>query len=270
MAKITRFFQKIFAGGITPTGNVARFGSLAAGAPSYSNDPTVIQSLPAWDNGWASATIGNQSPAFQDFNAYQYVATLQLAYLLQAGIPEWNTDTVYYQNSFCQVSGVVYKSKTNDNQGNAVGENANWGVWISAVGLSGSYNDLSNRPSISAVGLSGSYNDLANKPSGQLARAWVTFQANGSVGNQTIKSQFNVSSVNKTAVGNYTVNFTTAIGNTNYTVSPSSIDIGIANNSFKTSYSNKLSGSCVIINKSGVTGESFADSPEINAVFFSL
>ncbi len=198
MAKITRAFQKIFADGITPTGNIAVFGSLAAGSPAYSKDPVAIQSLSQWSQGWGPSIIGNQSPALEDFNAYQYLISRQIAYLLQAGIAEWEATTVYYTGSFCAVAGVIYRSKTDANQGNAVSDIVNWEVLLSTVATSGSYADLTN------------------KPTGQLAAAWVNFQGNGAVGNQTIRSSSNVTSVNKTATGRYTLTFTTALANANY------------------------------------------------------
>lgn len=146
MAKITRAFQKIFADGITPTGNIAVFGSLAVGSPAYSKDPATIQSLAPWSQGWSAATLGNKSPAFQDFNGYQYLVTRQLASIFQDGIPEWETNTIYFTGNFCSVAGVIYRSKIDNNQGNAVGENASWGILLSPVATSGSYNDLTNKP----------------------------------------------------------------------------------------------------------------------------
>lgn len=50
-------------------------------------------------------------------------------------------------------------------------------------------------------------------------RAAVNFNGTGAVGAQTLRSQFNVSSVMKTATGKYTINFTTAMPDANYIVS---------------------------------------------------
>ena len=48
-----------------------------------------------------------------------------------------------------------------------------------------------------------------------VAKAWVSFIGTGSVGaNQTIHSQYNVSSVLKTADGIYTINYTTPLNST--------------------------------------------------------
>lgn len=49
-------------------------------------------------------------------------------------------------------------------------------------------------------------------------RASVNFNGTGGVGAQTIRSQFNVASVNKVSTGVYVVNFTTAMPDANYTV----------------------------------------------------
>lgn len=153
MPKISRFFQKVFASNYaaTPTGQIAKFGSLAAGGALYSGDPATIQSLPAWSNGWNSATVGSKSPTFQDFNAFQFVVTQQLAYMLQAGIPEYDASTTYYIGSFCQVAGTVYISIADNNVGNAATNVSFFSTFRSYLGYAtvattGSYSDLINRP----------------------------------------------------------------------------------------------------------------------------
>jgi hypothetical protein len=55
------------------------------------------------------------------------------------------------------------------------------------------------------------------------AKAWVNF--NGTTSPPTIRGQMNISSVVKNGTGDYTLNFTTAMPNTNYSVS----QIGLAN-----------------------------------------
>ena len=53
----------------------------------------------------------------------------------------------------------------------------------------------------------------------QLAKAWVNFNGTGSIGtNQTIRSQYNISTVNKLATGQYRVTFTSAMTNSNYVI----------------------------------------------------
>jgi hypothetical protein len=53
----------------------------------------------------------------------------------------------------------------------------------------------------------------------QIAKAWVNF--NGTTSPGTIRSSFNVSSVSKIGAGRYTINFSTAMTDTNYSVSTS-------------------------------------------------
>ena len=127
MAKITRKTQKVFAGSVSASGNIAVFGSLATGSPAYSTDPDSIQTT-AYLQGWQSATVGNNSPALQDDNALNFLFSRQLAYLLQQGIAEWDAATEYHQHSFASSGGVAYRSLTNNNTGNAVTDTNNWTV----------------------------------------------------------------------------------------------------------------------------------------------
>ena len=120
MAKLTRATQKIFAGSATNNGV---FGSLQAGSGQYSNDVETIQSLPAYTQGWKSATISSELlPPLEELQGVQYVNSYQLAYMFQEGVPEWDSETTYYQGSVVKVyssSGTfLYSSITNDNIGN--------------------------------------------------------------------------------------------------------------------------------------------------------
>lgn len=129
MSKISRKLQKIF--GINASGNqIAKFGSLAAAAPvrydGSSADPDNIQVLSNFETGWFGAVIGGNSPAIEDRNSLDFLFSRQIAYLMQAGIAEWNTDTFYYKGSVVNESGRQYVSLTDDNQGNAVTDTSNW------------------------------------------------------------------------------------------------------------------------------------------------
>ncbi len=110
MAKITRKTQKIFADSAAAS-QITAFGSIKANSPNppvYSKDPDVIQSN-EFMQGWSGATQDDYAPYRQDMNAIQNLVTRQLAYLFQAGIPEYDSSTQYYANcSFCQINGVVY------------------------------------------------------------------------------------------------------------------------------------------------------------------
>lgn len=117
MAKLTKVAQRLF-GSTAGSTQIGQFGSLAAGSPTYTSDPTVIQSLSNYLQGWFGAVIGGNSPAIEDLNAICYLYSYQLGYLMQEGIPEWDTNTVYYTNSFAQQGGLLYQSVTDSNSGN--------------------------------------------------------------------------------------------------------------------------------------------------------
>lgn len=135
MARIPRKEQKVFASSLTVSGNVAVFGSLAAGAPAYSADPAVIQSLSQFLGGFTAGVVGNNSPAIQDLNALMLVVTQQLAYILQEGVPEWDAATTYYVGDIVKKVGgsMLYRSLTNANVGNAVTDSNNWQACITSV-----------------------------------------------------------------------------------------------------------------------------------------
>lgn len=145
MSKLTRVFQKQF-GVNAGDSDVGIFGSLAASNPQYSKDPETIQSLNAFLTGWAAETIANNRPALEDFNALDFLAFYQLCYLFQAGVPEWDADTTYYEGSICQVAGVLYRSLDDDNINNDPTTEAD--KWKEVIpnpttgGVAGSYKNL--------------------------------------------------------------------------------------------------------------------------------
>lgn len=126
MTRISRANQRIFCGDVLPNNNIAVFGSLKADAPAFSDNADVVQSLPAWGQGWSGAAVSNQAPALQDMNALQWVFSRQLAYLMESGIPEYSATQVYYTNNLVNYNGSIYRSVTNDNLANAVTSGANW------------------------------------------------------------------------------------------------------------------------------------------------
>jgi hypothetical protein len=125
MAKITRVTQKQFATG-AGIDEITVFGSLAAGSLAYSVNPATIQSLSEWVDGWFSAVLDENSPAIEDMNAMFFVICYQLAYLMQAGIPEWDAGTTYYIGSLVNSGGVVYTSIADNNLNHAVTNASFW------------------------------------------------------------------------------------------------------------------------------------------------
>ncbi len=138
MTKIARKTQLIF-GASSGLHQIAQFGSLAASAPVYTTDPDTIQALSNYLEGWFSGVIGENSPAIEDMNALCYLYAYQLAYLMQAGVPEWNATTTYYIGSFASNGlGNIYASITDTNLNHALTDTANWkevtaGVSIAAI-----------------------------------------------------------------------------------------------------------------------------------------
>ncbi len=98
MASLTRVLQNLF-GVSHGTDEVAQFGSLANGTPTYSDDPTVIQALNQFAEGLFSVTgTASQSPRIEDFNALFLLLFRQLKYLFQSGVAEWIATENYFAN----------------------------------------------------------------------------------------------------------------------------------------------------------------------------
>lgn len=126
MARITRFLQKVFA---ESAANNGQFGSCQLGTKVITSNPTTIQALSAWASGWLSATIdAKRLPPLEEMQGLQYVQTLQLAYILQEGVAEWEVGTTYYENSWVKAPGTnnLYSSITDSNIGNLPTDATKW------------------------------------------------------------------------------------------------------------------------------------------------
>lgn len=117
MSKLTRIYHKIFGIDASFSTEMGKYGSLKNGSPAYAANISEIQENANWEGGLYDCVVGNNSPAMQDINGVFHHASRQLGYLFQDGVPEWNTDTTYYTNSFCSYSGLIYKSLLDDNAG---------------------------------------------------------------------------------------------------------------------------------------------------------
>lgn len=105
---LDRKYQKIFGGSLTPTGNISVYGTKKEGNVSYSDNLDVIQSN-NWLLGMIGGTSSDKAPYLQDLNGIFYTITKQLAYIFQAGIPEWESQTEYFANkSFVSYGGNIY------------------------------------------------------------------------------------------------------------------------------------------------------------------
>ena len=117
MSKIARSTQKIFASQ-ADNNQLAAFATMISGSPVYSDNPDTLQTS-AFLQGWKPAIANNTAPFMQEDNALNYVITRNIAYLLQVGVPEYSSSETYYTNSYCQQSGVFYKSLIDNNLNNA-------------------------------------------------------------------------------------------------------------------------------------------------------
>lgn len=128
MTRLTRKNLKVFASGASNNGV---FGSLQANNPTKTNDVEQIQSLPAWENGWNSATESSEMlPPLEEAQAINYVGTYQIAYILQEGVPEWLSTCEYHSGSWVKsnASGknIIYESLSDNNTGNPVTDDSKW------------------------------------------------------------------------------------------------------------------------------------------------
>jgi hypothetical protein len=211
MAKIVRkTFATIFGSGAAST-DIEQFGAQEqTGAPNYTTDPDVIQALSAWADGWRSAIIStNRAPYIQDMNAVLYALSWGVSYLHEMGIPEWDSGTPYYTNSYIQYNGVIYKSLVDDNLNNTPptgASNAYWNLMRLGSSLptrtiltsgSGTYTTPSGatRLFIRAVGGGGGCSNSVNlntaNPGGNTTFGSVT--ANGGNAGISNSSNFNAS-----------------------------------------------------------------------------
>lgn len=132
MAEIERKAQKVFAGGVSPSGNIAVYGSKLAGSVNYSSDIDAIQSE-NWLTGLFGAISPDKAPYVQDLNAIFYVLSKQLAYIFQAGVPEWNSQTEYFANkSIVRYNKKLYIAISNNTNINPESEgNTSWKNFLS-------------------------------------------------------------------------------------------------------------------------------------------
>lgn len=129
MAQLTRKTLIQF-GKNGPSTSFGKFGSKEAGVPATSQDPTVIQQLTAWTQGWQDAVVAGDKAAYlQDMNGFCYVHSYMVAYIFQMGIPEYDPSTTYYTTSVVQVAGQWFESQQDNNTGNAPPPGASNAFW---------------------------------------------------------------------------------------------------------------------------------------------
>lgn len=131
MAKLTRQTQKIFANS-AGSRQITAFGTAKAEDPTFTKELSQIQNT-NYLYGWAQAVLQDKAPFEEDMNALFYVVTRQLAYLFQAGMPEYDSNTEYGQSDLCKGIGtnIIYQSLVPENLGNALTDGNYWSVFFS-------------------------------------------------------------------------------------------------------------------------------------------
>ena len=130
---LARKYQKIFGKNAQAT-DLSVVGSKSEDNPQYSVDVETLQSLSNWESGMRSIVTSSSAPYLEDHNSLFYVITSQLAYLFQAGIAEWNSQTEYVANrSVVLRNGKIYVAVANNT--NVEPEvTANWNTyWKSLI-----------------------------------------------------------------------------------------------------------------------------------------
>ena len=132
MTNLERITAKIFGETATATGDdpqIGQFGSALAGTYVGTTNVDVIQSLPAWSNGFIdSVTPNEQFPPLPEMTGFGKVLSHQIAYTLQKGVPEWDSGTTYYEGDFAKEvgKGKLYVSKVDSNTNNALTDPTYW------------------------------------------------------------------------------------------------------------------------------------------------
>ena len=143
MAKVPRRTAVLFGTQAADNQVAAAFGDFANGTPATTSgpaaDPTLIQSLIIWAQGWFNAVVADNAPTTEDMNAICLVFAWQIYYMLQTGIPEWDAGTNYFTGSVAQDgAGNVYVSLIDNNLNNALSDGAAWTPGFAAGGTSAS------------------------------------------------------------------------------------------------------------------------------------
>lgn len=121
MAKIVRYDGNLqaFASGAPGTERTI-FGDVAQA------DDLTSQINADFLRGWGIVGPSDQ-PALEDFNGAMYTHGQLLAYIHQAGVPEYNATQEYHIGSIANSSGALYASLTNGNVGNTPSSSpSNW------------------------------------------------------------------------------------------------------------------------------------------------
>lgn len=149
MTRLKRITNKIFGNTASTTGSpdtgaeIGQFGSAKAGTYNATADVETIQALPAYEQGWIGAVIPDQQyPTLPEMTGVNKVLSYQTGYLMQEGIPEWDSGTTYYKNSIVKSSKVTTTQTTTASIGASTGitsASVNKNTFVSQISVDGNY-----------------------------------------------------------------------------------------------------------------------------------
>ena len=149
MTRLKRITNKIFGNTASTTGSpdtgaeIGQFGSAKAGTYNATADVETIQALPAYEQGWIGAVIPNQQyPTLPEMTGVNKVLSYQTGYLMQEGIPEWDSGTTYYKNSIVKYAKVTTTQTTTASIGASTGitsASVNKNTFVSQISVDGNY-----------------------------------------------------------------------------------------------------------------------------------
>ena len=128
MSKLTRFFHRVFGSGANST-QMAVFGSYKNGATQMTTDASTVASLANWLVGLPSGVVGKNAPIIEEVNGALFHTSRQVAYLLQQGIAEYNSETEYYTDSYVTANNLVYRSIRDNHIGYPVTSLTTWKIF---------------------------------------------------------------------------------------------------------------------------------------------
>lgn len=141
MAKLTRLTGKVFAG-LADLTDLGVFGSAKAGSgtnPTGTNTEAQIQANAAYEEGWTSAVVTNKNfPPIEEVNGVLRTISYQNCYLLQEGIPTYDSATEYSNTSIVKSVGsggelILFVSLQDANTGHQPGASGSESWWTRAI-----------------------------------------------------------------------------------------------------------------------------------------
>lgn len=144
MTKYTRLTGKVFGSSATATGDdpeIGQFGSALAGTYNGTTDVATIQSLPAWQKGFIGCVTPNtQFPPLPEMTGFGKVLSQQICYLLQQGVPEYDSGTTYYNGNWCAYNKNLYTAKADGFSNVAPTDTTKWDKFTG--GFSRNYGEI--------------------------------------------------------------------------------------------------------------------------------